>query len=88
MSIRSLYKTFLLENAYYGIIASLIGGGLGYICTVLINPATSDMIQLVSILFVSIAQATVFSISACLLATIVPLIKISKMDIVDSIDKD
>lgn len=86
MSTMSLYKTFLWESAYYGIIASVIGGGLGYICTVLINAATSDMIQLVSIPFVSIAQATICSISACLIATIVPLIKISKMDIVDSID--
>ena len=34
MSADSLYKTFLWEGAYYGIIASVIGSVLGYVCTV------------------------------------------------------
>ena len=32
MSADSLYKTFLWEGAYYGIIASVIGSVLGYVC--------------------------------------------------------
>ena len=32
MSAASLYKTFLWEGAYYGIIASVIGAVFGYVC--------------------------------------------------------
>ena len=45
----SLYKTFLWESAYYGIIASVIGSVLGYVCTIFIEAATSDTLQLVAI---------------------------------------
>ena len=48
MSAGSLYKTFLWEGAYYGIVASVIGSVLGYICTIFIEAATSDTLQLVS----------------------------------------
>ena len=47
MSTNSLYKTFLWEGAYYGIIASIIGGILGYICTVFINAARTNNLQFV-----------------------------------------
>ena len=49
MSVGSLYKTFLWEGAYYGIIASVIGSVLGYVCTIFIEAAMSDTIQLVAI---------------------------------------
>lgn len=86
MSAGSLYKTFLWEGAYYGIIAAVIGNIVGYICTIFVNAATTDTIQLVSIPVLPIAEATVLSIGACLLATCIPLRKIAGMSIVDSIE--
>ena len=86
MSADSLYKTFLWEGAYYGIIASVIGSVLGYVCTIFIEAATSDTIQLVAIPVMPILEATLLALEACLLATAIPLRKISKMNIVDSIE--
>ncbi|BCJ96519.1 ABC transporter permease [Anaerocolumna cellulosilytica] len=86
MSARSLYKTFLWEGAYYGIIASLIGAVAGYICTIFVGSAGTDTLQLVSIPFLSIAEAAGISILACLIATYLPLKKIAKMNIVESIE--
>lgn len=86
MSARSLYKTFLWEGAYYGMIAAVIGNALGYICTIFVNAATSGAIQFVSIPVLPIAEATLLSIGACLLATCIPLRKISGMSIVDFIE--
>lgn len=86
MSAGSLYKAFLWEGAYYGIIAVVIGNIVGYICTIFVNAATADTIQLVSIPILPIAEATVLSIGACLLATCIPLRKIAGMSIVDSIE--
>ena len=86
MSAGSLYKTFLWEGAYYGIIAAVIGNIVGYICTIFVNAAAADTIQLVSIPILPIAEATVLSIGACLLATCIPLRKIAGMSIVDSIE--
>ena len=86
MSAGSLYKTFLWEGAYYGIIASIIGAIAGYICTIFVSSAGTDTLQLVSIPFLSIAEAAVISILACLIATYIPLKKIAKMNIVESIE--
>ena len=79
----SLYKTFLWESAYYGIIASVIGSVLGYVCTIFIEAATSDTLQLVAIPVIPILEATLLAVGACLMATAIPLRKISKMSIVD-----
>ena len=86
MSAGSLYKTFLWEGAYYGIIASVIGSVLGYVCTIFIEAATSDTLQLVAIPVIPILEATLLAVGACLMATAIPLRKISKMSIVDSIE--
>lgn len=86
MSIGSLYKTFLWEGAYYGIIATVIGSVLGYICTIFIEAATSDTLQLVAIPVLPIAESALLAIGACLLATAIPLRKFSNMSIVDSIE--
>ena len=86
MSASSLYKTFLWEGAYYGIIAAAVGSILGYICTIFIEAATSDAIQLVAIPVLPILEATLLAISACLMATAIPLRKITNMSIVDSIE--
>lgn len=86
MNAGSLYKTFLWEGAYYGIIASIIGAIAGYICTIFVGSAGTDTLQIVSIPFLSIVEAAVISIFACLIATYIPLKKIAKMNIVDSIE--
>lgn len=86
MSKKNLYQTFLWEGAYYGIIASLVGTVMGYLCTVFVHAATTDTLQLVAVPYLSILQAVVFSIFACLIATALPLHSISKMNIVESIE--
>lgn len=86
MSTGSLYKTFLWEGAYYGMIASVVGGIFGYICTVFVNAAITDNLQLVSVPYVSMLEAVLISIAACLSATAVPLRSIAKMNIVESIE--
>lgn len=86
MSADSLYKTFLWEGAYYGIIASIIGGISGYICTIFVNAATTESLQFVTIPYLSILEAAIISIAACLLATAIPLRSISKMNIVAAIE--
>lgn len=85
MSAGSLYKTFLWEGAYYGMAASVLGGMLGYLGTVVIHAATTDIVQLVPVPYLSMMEAVVVSVAACLLATVVPLRVIAKMDIVDSV---
>jgi len=86
MSAGSLFKVFLWEGAYYGLFAAVIGSIAGYICTIFIEAAKTDAIQLVAIPIIPIAEVTVLSIGACLLATCIPLRKISRMSIVDSIE--
>lgn len=86
MSASSLYNTFLWEGAYYGIFASLIGGMLGYLCTILINAATTGSLAITAVPFLSIAEAAILAIVACLLATAVPLRSIAKLSIVESIE--
>lgn len=85
MSVKSLYNTFLWEGAYYGLIASVIGAILGYVCSIFIGAATTDTLQIVAIPIIPILQATVVSVIACLIATALPLRSISKMSVVRSI---
>ncbi len=82
----SLYKTFLWEGAYYGIIASALGAVCGYICTVFIKAATADSLQLTAFPLLPVLSAAAVSILACLTATAIPLRTIAKMSIVDSIE--
>ena len=86
MSTESLFKVFLWEGAYYGLFAAVIGSVVGYICTTFVEAAATDTIQLVAIPIIPIAEATVLAIGACLLATCIPLRRISKMSIVNSIE--
>lgn len=86
MSSKSLYKTFLWEGAYYGIFASIIGSVLGYICRIFVNAAATNEIQLIPIPFLSMMKVTILSLIACLIATYIPLIKIAKMNVVESIE--
>ena len=86
MSTGSLYKTFLWEGAYYGIIASVLGGVSGYICTLLVEAAANDGLQLSSVPMTSIMEAAAVSVAACLIATAIPLHGIGKLSIVESIE--
>ncbi len=86
MSTASLYKTFLWEGAYYGIIASAAGAIAGYICTIFAGAAATDQLAFVAFPVVSVLQAAVISIMACLAATCIPLHQIVKRSIVESID--
>ena len=86
MSAASLYKTFLWEGAYYGIIASVIGMVFGYVCCIFVGAAQTDALQLVAVPVMAIVEAAIISIVACLLATAIPLRSIARMSIVDSIE--
>ena len=86
MSARSLYRTFLWEGAYYGMIAAVIGCVAGYGCAILVEAAAMDELRLVFPPLIPMAEAVVLSLAACLLATAVPLRKIAKLSIVDSIE--
>lgn len=85
MSIESLYKTFLWEGIYYGLIASLFGSLAGYFSTMLIEAAVTDTLTFVSVPIVPILEASAFSVTACLLATAIPLKRISKLSIVEAV---
>lgn len=86
MSATSLYRTFLWEGAYYGILAAVIGSVAGYLCTVFVNAAGSGALQLTALPVAAMVEAAVLSTAACLLATAVPLRRIAKMSIVESIE--
>ncbi len=85
MSAGSLYRVFLWEGAYYGIMASVIGGVAGYLCTILVEAATTGTLRLAPVPVVPILEASALAIAACLLATCVPLGRISRMSIVGAI---
>lgn len=86
MSKGSLYKTFLWEGAYYGLIASGIGAVCGYICSVFVEAAANDSLRLSAIPAAAILEAAVVSVAACLIATAIPLRAIGKLSIVESIE--
>lgn len=67
-------------------IAAVIGSVVGYICTVFVDAATTDIIQFVAVPMIPIIEAAILSIGACLLATCIPLKIITKMSIVESIE--
>ncbi|XID90590.1 ABC transporter permease [Paenibacillaceae bacterium WGS1546] len=59
MSKASLYKTFLWEGAYYGIIAAVIGAVIGYICTIFIGAAATDRLEFAALPIMPILQGTI-----------------------------
>lgn len=86
MSVGSLYRTFLWEGIYYGLIAAVLGCAAGYICTVFVQAAAQDALGLAPLPIVPMLEATGLSIIACLAAVCIPLRKIAGMSIVDSIE--
>lgn len=85
MSVESLYKTFLWEGIYYGLIASFFGSLAGYCSTMLIEAAVTNTLTFVSVPVVPILEASAFSVTACLLATAIPLRRISRISIVEAV---
>lgn len=86
MSAGSLFRVFLWEGAYYGMIAAVMGSIAGYICTIFVEAATTDTIRLAAIPVVPILEAGALAVAACLLATCIPLRRISKMSVVEAIE--
>ena len=86
MSAESLFQVFLWEGAYYGMSAAVTGSIAGYICTILVEAAATDTLRLTAVPIIPILEAAALAIAACLLATCIPLRRISKMSIVDSIE--
>ena len=76
----------LWEGFYYGISAAVIGCITGYIGTVFVEAGAADVLRLTAVPVVPMACASLFAIGACILATCIPLWKISRMSIVDSIE--
>lgn len=85
MDRNSLYKLFLWESAYYGIIASVIGITVGTLSSIFINLSITGSLSLNQIPLLLSLKIFIITILACLLINIIPLWKISKMNIVDAI---
>ena len=87
MSAESLFKVFLWEGAYYGLMAAVLGSAAGYVCTILVEAAVKEELHLPAPPLLPMVGASVLAVAACLLATCVPLGRISRMPIVSSIDR-
>lgn len=85
MSAGSLYRTFLWEGAYYGLIASGIGAVTGWLCTFFVNAAAAEAWQLPPFPLIPVLQASLISVLACLLSTAFPLRSLTKTNIVSTI---
>lgn len=86
MSVESLYKVFLWEGAYYGLIAAGAGAAAGYICLLFVEAGTTGGLGLIAFPVLPVAEATVLSVGTCLLATCIPLRKIGWMRIVEAVE--
>lgn len=82
----NLYRVFLWEGFYYGRNAAVIGSVAGYLGTVLVEAGATDTIRLTAVPVIPIVCASLLSIGVCILATCIPLRKISRMSIVESIE--
>lgn len=86
MDNKSLYKVFLWEGAYYGILAAIFGSMAGYIISLFMSSAATGQMGLSSVPIIPILAGSTFSVAVCLVATVIPLRKIKAMSIVESID--
>lgn len=86
MDNKSLYKVFLWEGAYYGILAAIFGSMAGYIISLFMSSAATGQMGLSSVSIIPILAGSTFSVAVCLVATVIPLRKIRAMCIVESID--
>ena len=85
MSVGSLYKTFLWEGIYYGLIAALFGGIAGYLGTVIVEAAASGALSFAAVPVGPILEASACSVAACLLATAIPLRRIAGLSVVEAV---
>lgn len=85
MSVGSLYRTFLWEGAYYGMIAAVTGSITGYLSTMLMEAAMSNVLTFVPVPVIPILESAVVSVAACLAATALPLRQISRLGIVEAV---
>lgn len=83
-----LYAVFLWESIYLGLIASVIGAVCGWLGTILINAAENDSLTLSAPPLLSMAEATLMAVAACLLATLPPLRSASQISIVDALENN
>ncbi len=87
MSLKSLYKTFLWEGAYYGLLAAVIGGMAGSFCAMVIQGAqTGTVTPWNAAVAPTFLEAAGVSVAVCLLATGIPLRQIARLSIVDAIE--
>ena len=86
MSAGSLYKTFLWEGIYYGMIAAVTGSVAGYLCILAVETAVSDTLVLAPVPVIPMLEAAGISVMACLFTTAAPLRRISKLSIVEAIE--
>ncbi len=86
MSVESLYKVFLWEGAYYGLIAAGAGAAAGYVCLLFVEAGTAGGLGLIAFPVLPVAEAVFLSVGACLLATCIPLRKIGRMRIVEAVE--
>lgn len=86
MSVGSLYRTFLWEGAYYGMIAAFIGNFVGLLGVILMEAGEGKELQWTVIPVIPMIEATLVSIAACFIATWIPLRKIIRMDLVEAIE--
>lgn len=86
MSAGSLYKTFLWEGIYYGMIAAVTGSVAGYLCILAVETAVSDTLVLAPVPVIPMLEAAGISVTACLFTTAAPLRRISKLSIVEAIE--
>ena len=86
MSLKSLYKTFLWEGAYYGLLAAVIGGIAGSFCAMVIQGAQTGTVTLGTPPWLPLLEALGVSVAICLLATGIPLRQIARLSIVDAIE--
>ncbi len=86
MSRASLYRTFLWEGAYYGIISAVVGGLAGYVCTIFVQAAATDQLAFSAFPIESVSISALASVIACMVATCLPLRQTARSSIVESID--
>lgn len=85
MSVGSLYKTFLWEGIYYGLIAALFGSIAGYLGTVFVEAAASETLSFAAVPVGPILEASACSVAACLFATAIPLRRIAGLSVVEAV---
>ncbi len=73
MSRESLYGVFLWESAYIGLIAALAGSTLGYLGLLFVEAGTTGAWQWIAVPVVPVLEASLLSLGACLMASVVPL---------------